>query len=113
MAKALEVPMPDLSTAECRNVDPDIFFDEDVERRDLPTWEITNMCNRCPVQNDCLQWALATKQKHGMWGGMTPRGRDKVNRPVTRVSCPGCLGNAILEEATSETCLSCGLSWRI
>jgi WhiB family redox-sensing transcriptional regulator len=112
-AKIIAVPMPDFSTASCRNVDPDIFFDDDVEKRDYAPLTITQMCDRCPVQSHCLGWAIATKQRHGMWGGMTPRGRTKLTRPVDRVRCPGCESHAIWEEPTSETCLSCGLTWKI
>ena len=28
------------------------------------------ICNRCPTKTDCLEWALATQEPHGIWGGM-------------------------------------------
>lgn len=34
------------------------------------------VCNRCPVQEACLQWALETGQRYGVWGGMSEDDRD-------------------------------------
>jgi len=36
--------------------------------------EVKNMCNRCPVQNDCLEHALAY-EKYGQWGGISEKQR--------------------------------------
>lgn len=35
-----------------------------------------NFCKRCPVQPDCLEYALLTEQ-YGIWGGMSETERDK------------------------------------
>jgi WhiB family redox-sensing transcriptional regulator len=29
------------------------------------------VCAGCPVRRQCLQYALATRQMHGVWGGLT------------------------------------------
>ena len=29
------------------------------------------VCWRCPVRDQCLSYALATHQQHGVWGGLT------------------------------------------
>lgn len=38
------------------------------------------ICESCPVQHECLEWALDTKEAFGLWGGVTPRGRSKLLR---------------------------------
>lgn len=111
---ALKIPAPDWSQAACfRAKDPDIFFDDDAEQRDLTTPQVHAYCSRCPILQACLNWALDSNQKHGMWGDTTPRARDKLKRVVTRVSCPGCMSQDIFEMPDEEICVSCGLSWKI
>jgi WhiB family redox-sensing transcriptional regulator len=29
------------------------------------------ICATCPVQRECLEYALATKEPYGIWGGLT------------------------------------------
>lgn len=41
-------------------------------------------CRRCPVQQACLQWAVATRERSGIWGGATPDERDAVVRRAVR-----------------------------
>lgn len=31
-----------------------------------------NTCRHCPVTAECLTYALATPETHGIWGGKTP-----------------------------------------
>lgn len=38
------------------------------------------LCKSCPVQSDCLAWALAVPELHGCWGGTTPRDRESLRR---------------------------------
>jgi WhiB family redox-sensing transcriptional regulator len=33
------------------------------------------VCKSCPVRRECLQFALATRQSDGIWGGMSERER--------------------------------------
>lgn len=35
------------------------------------------ICRACPVRRECLQWAIDTNQKFGVWGGLTPNQRRK------------------------------------
>jgi WhiB family redox-sensing transcriptional regulator len=62
--------------AACRTADPDIFFpvsahgpgSDDIARAKA-------VCAGCPVRRQCLQFALATHQMHGVWGGTTEEER--------------------------------------
>lgn len=120
MAKAkaqlpkLLIPMPHWAEKGlCRNMDPEIFFIDADADADFPNPVALAACDRCPIQAACLNWAMETNERNGVWGGTTPRQREKLRRPIVRVRCPGCSSNAILEEPNVEVCLSCGLSWRI
>lgn len=36
------------------------------------------ICNSCPVRDDCLEYALENRIDHGMWGGVSERGRRRL-----------------------------------
>lgn len=62
--------------AACRGVDPDIFYpmtDEEAE-------DAKAICRQCPVQGLCLEWAISTREKEGIWGGATERERRRIIR---------------------------------
>ncbi|MDQ3680942.1 MAG: WhiB family transcriptional regulator [Actinomycetota bacterium] len=62
--------------AACRGVDPDIFYpvaDEDAE----PAKAI---CDQCTVRQACLEYALANRERDGIWGGATERERRRIIR---------------------------------
>ena len=62
--------------AACRGIDPDIFFpvtDEDAEPAKA-------VCNACPVREACLEFALAAREREGVWGGATERERRRIVR---------------------------------
>lgn len=62
--------------AACRGVDPDIFYpasDEEVEAAKA-------ICTVCPVREPCLEYALANRERDGVWGGATERERRRIIR---------------------------------
>lgn len=67
--------------AECKNY-PDIDFLNFDHRHD--TAEAFAICDSCPVQNQCLAFALnnelQTGYSYGVWGGTTPNTREKMLR---------------------------------
>jgi WhiB family redox-sensing transcriptional regulator len=76
---ALTNPRTDVAWREeaaCRDEDTDIFFpltDEDAG----PALEI---CASCPVREECLEFALITRQDDGVWGGLTETQRRRLRR---------------------------------
>lgn len=36
------------------------------------------ICLTCPVQKDCLDYAIQNKEKFGIWGGLNEKERKKV-----------------------------------
>lgn len=62
--------------ANCRGVDPETFFVSGaVDNR-----AAIRVCGGCPVQEPCLQYALAEEIDHGVWGGLTERQRRSLQR---------------------------------
>lgn len=39
-----------------------------------------SLCNTCPVVDECLAFAIETRQPDGIWGGMTPKERNRLRR---------------------------------
>jgi len=63
--------------AACREMDPELFFP--VAARGPGADEIDRakaVCAGCRVRRQCLQYALATRQMHGVWGGTTEEERQ-------------------------------------
>jgi WhiB family redox-sensing transcriptional regulator len=38
------------------------------------------ICAQCPVREACLEYALATRERDGVWGGATERERRRMIR---------------------------------
>lgn len=57
--------------ARCVDADPDAFFGG----RGHPVEPAKAICRRCPVQRECLQWAIERGEEFGVWGGTSPRER--------------------------------------
>lgn len=66
---------PDVSwtdLAACRHEDPELFFPISTKGPGrAQTEEAKAVCARCPVRQECLEYALATHQEAGIWGGLT------------------------------------------
>ena len=62
--------------ANCRGADPDLFFPE----RGASTRTAKGICRECSVQNECLEFAIVSSEKFGIWGAMSERERRKIRR---------------------------------
>lgn len=75
--------------AGCRGADASLFFSPThLEKRDVrATREATAkaMCAECAVRRDCLDFALATREPHGIWGGLNEMERRAVLAKRARV----------------------------
>lgn len=65
-----------MESAECLNSNPDIFFTEKGEDNILAR----AMCDACVVIEPCLQYALDTKERFGVWGSCGERERRYIRR---------------------------------
>lgn len=60
--------------ANCRGTHPDPFFAE----RGESVADAKAICAGCTVRDDCLEYALNRKVKHGIWGGLSERERRRI-----------------------------------
>ena len=65
----------------CRTVDPDLWYPENSS----PAWEAKRLCRNCPVVTQCLEYALDNKEMFGIWGGLSPRERQRIRRDMGTV----------------------------
>jgi WhiB family redox-sensing transcriptional regulator len=71
--------------AACLRVDPDLFFPIGNNRPTLEQIdEAKAVCGRCPVVEQCLNWAVRVEQVEGIWGGMTESERRAMRRREAR-----------------------------
>ncbi|MGW2639949.1 WhiB family transcriptional regulator [Streptomyces sp. NPDC001348] len=67
--------------AACRHEDPDLFFPVGTTGPAvLQARQAKTVCERCPVREQCLDWALDTSQTIGIWGGTTEGERRALKR---------------------------------
>lgn len=67
--------------AACRSQGPQLFFPAGVTG--LAETQIASakrVCGGCPVQEDCLEFALRTHQEYGVWGGASEEERRAMRR---------------------------------
>lgn len=68
--------------AACRGSAVGWFFPRDAERVNAQR----AVCARCPVREECLDYALATNEKYGVWGGMSVKERKSLRRKHQRAA---------------------------
>jgi WhiB family redox-sensing transcriptional regulator len=66
----------------CRGSDPMVFYPPSDD--DALAARAKEICAGCPVRKPCLEFALSTREKHGVWGGLTERERRRVLRQRRR-----------------------------
>ena len=71
-------------SAACRGQDAGYFFAppwfEKREEKLAREAVAKSICSRCPVRELCLEYALATRESHGVWGGLNEMERRAVLR---------------------------------
>jgi WhiB family transcriptional regulator, redox-sensing transcriptional regulator len=76
------VPAPDWTGALCAQADPDAWHPDSGGHGH----DAKRICRRCHLQTECLVWALATNQRHGVWGGLSTPERDRLTRRIKGVA---------------------------
>jgi WhiB family redox-sensing transcriptional regulator len=76
--------------AACRGQDASVFFAPayfEKRAEKLAREAVAKaICSRCPVRIPCLEYALRTRDPHGVWGGLNEMERRAVLR---RRTAPG------------------------
>jgi WhiB family redox-sensing transcriptional regulator len=80
------------SQAICRGTDPNIFYPVSKGGRhvqstdDLEIEVAKRICSSCPIQVECLEYALANRMDDGVWGGKSEEQRKRILRQRRRRS---------------------------
>jgi len=72
--------------AACLDEDPELFFPRSAINDREQTDNAKAVCHRCPVEKICLRWALATRERYGVWGGLDEIERESVLRSRQRAA---------------------------
>jgi len=90
------------SQAACLDSDPDLFFPISSSGPALQQIaQAKALCASCPVRRECLRFALATNQVHGVWGGTSEEKRQQLRSRDGGTMVPGAPGNIPPSESTS------------
>jgi WhiB family transcriptional regulator, redox-sensing transcriptional regulator len=79
----------------CKDEDPELFFPVGATGPAASQIRAAKaVCIRCPVRLECLEWALATAQDAGVWGGLCEDERKalritRLRQGDRRVPVPG------------------------
>jgi WhiB family redox-sensing transcriptional regulator len=69
----------------CLNTDPDVFFP--VAAGTAASKQVARalrICGGCTVKRQCLDFAMQSGEKDGIWGGTTPEERIRTRRARNR-----------------------------
>ena len=67
--------------AACRDTDPELFFPIGTTGPAVEQIESAKLvCYQCDAQPACLEFALATNQESGIWGGTSEEERRKLRK---------------------------------
>lgn len=72
--------------AACREVDPELWFPPPGRTGTKIGKQAKAICAECPVRTACLQYALDSDQRDGIWGGMTERELAELRRARKRLA---------------------------
>ncbi|HEY5988724.1 MAG TPA: WhiB family transcriptional regulator [Streptosporangiaceae bacterium] len=71
--------------AACLSADPDLFFPISSSGPALAqVAKAKAICARCQVRQECLEFALAAHQIHGVWGGTSEEERQLMRSRAPR-----------------------------
>lgn len=66
----------------CRGLEPEVFYPDDGDE----ALEAKAVCAECSVRVACLEYALSSREKSGVWGGATERERRRMIRQRRRTA---------------------------
>ncbi|MBT2508857.1 WhiB family transcriptional regulator [Streptomyces sp. ISL-98] len=68
-----------MADALCAQVDPELFYPE----TGVISAPVRRICMACEVRTECLEYALTTPERQGVWGGLSENERRKLKRGRT------------------------------
>jgi WhiB family transcriptional regulator, redox-sensing transcriptional regulator len=95
----------------CADLDTNMFFPIGLTTAALEQTTLAkSICQSCPVNNQCLEFALRTLQDYGIWGGRTEDER-RVIRRTRRAAARRAAVAAKAAEENSTTSHSESINW--
>jgi WhiB family transcriptional regulator, redox-sensing transcriptional regulator len=71
--------------ARCKDEDPELFFPIGTTGPAASQTDAAKaICMQCEVRTECLEWAMATGQDAGVWGGLSEDERRALRRARRR-----------------------------
>ncbi|MGH2572206.1 MAG: WhiB family transcriptional regulator [Actinomycetota bacterium] len=71
--------------ARCKDEDPELFFPVGITGPAAAQIAAAKaICMQCEVRSACLEWAMATAQEAGVWGGLSEEERKALRRARRR-----------------------------
>lgn len=74
--------VPDWSKADCRDMDPDLWFPGPGD----PARDARVTCLFCPLRAECLEYAQVNMIGYGIWGGLVPNERQALRVASSRLA---------------------------
>jgi WhiB family redox-sensing transcriptional regulator len=71
-----------MSQGKCREYPPEVFFPRD----GVGVITTRKICDDCPVEMECLEYALENHVDHGIWGGKSERERRRLRSSRRRLA---------------------------
>ena len=71
----------------CSEYDTNVFYPEPDEFGNYVESDFDvakNICNSCWLKDKCLEFALNSNEKEGVWGGTSPAERRRLRRRALR-----------------------------
>ena len=62
----------------CAQTDPDSWVAENLNTVNVK--QLKSICGTCPVNIECLTFAINEHLEYGIWGGKTPRERAAIRK---------------------------------
>lgn len=72
----LVIMEPWVDEAICPTIDSELFYPD----KGGSSGPAKQICQACPVIAECLEYALRTDQRYGIWGGLSERQRREIRR---------------------------------
>ena len=70
-----------LAAGACLSADPDLFYPATTGALGArQAAKAQRICGRCTVRRECLEFAMNSREVHGIWGGTTPEERVRARR---------------------------------
>ena len=70
--------MTDWKQANCTSVGVELFYPEYDQVRFDSDGVRTKVCGPCPIRQQCLDYAISTREQYGIWGGTLPGERRRI-----------------------------------